>query len=319
VKAGAKPATLPAAPREPLEVWALLSYVVGAVFALLLLYLGWRPGGPGPMFAWGQGRDLVGLVALALLATGAIWSAFHRPFLRRRRQLPFLILLFVLGAGSYPFPYPSSHEGHPSAVAFRLPVEGEWTVFWGGERKEENVLVGYTADRRFGFDLVVARDGRTHSGEGRAATDFHCFGATVLSPASGRVVRAVGAEPDQVPGTIDRSVASEGNFVVIQVAEREFLFLAHLRQGSLAVAEGAQVAAGDRIGEVGSSGWSPWTPEPHLAIHLQDTPVPRRGEAIPLRFTDYVADGVRVERGVPRGGIGPGGALLGQRIAASAR
>jgi len=39
------------APPEPLEVWALLAYVVAALYVLLLVYLGLRPGGKGPLFA----------------------------------------------------------------------------------------------------------------------------------------------------------------------------------------------------------------------------------------------------------------------------
>ena len=303
------------APPEPLEVWALLGYAVAALYVLLLVYLGLRPGGKGPLFAWGRGRDLLQLAALALLVTGAIWSFLHRPVLRRGRRIPFFLLALVIGAGSYPFPYPSSHEGHPSAVHFRLPIEREWTVFWGGEAKEENLLVAYSAERRFGLDLVVAKAGVTHSGEGRAAADFFCFGAPVLAPADGKVVRAVGDQADGTPGVIDRSAPRLGNHVVMEVAPGEFVFLAHLQQGSLAVKEGDVLRAGDAIGRAGASGWSSMTPEPHLAIHLQDSPDPRSGEPIPWRFFDYTADGVRVDKGVPRGGIGPGGALRGQKVA----
>ena len=304
---------------ERLEVWALLAYVVAALFVLLLVYLGLRPGGSGPVFAWGRGRDLLQLVALALFATGAIWSFLHRPLFRPMRRIPFFLLALVIGAGSYPFPYPSSHEGHPSPVRFQLPIEGAWTVFWGGETKEENLLVAYSAERRFGLDLVVAKDGVTHSGDGRAAADYFCFGAPVLAPADGTVVHAAGDLPDGAPGTIDRSIPPLGNHVVLRVAPDEYVFLANLQQGSLSVKEGDSVKAGDPIAKAGSSGSSLLTPEPHLAIHLQDSPDPGAGEPVPWRFFDYMADGVRVEKGVPHGGIGPGGALRGQRIETSKR
>ena len=302
-----KPAPAPPAPPPPFEVWALLSYVIGALFVGLLVYLGLRPGGSGPVFAWGAGRDLLQLGALAMLGTGAIWSFLHRPFFRPGRRLPFLILVLVIGVGAYPFPYPSSHEGHPSSTCFRLPFEGEWTVFWGGETKEDNLLVAYTADRRFGLDFVVARE----SGS--------CFGKEVLAPADGLVVAAVDRFVDGAMDRVTPDVDPSGNRVVIQVGEGEFAFLCHLQKGSILVREGQQVKAGDPIGKVGSSGWSRMTPEPHLAIHLQDTAVAGKGEAIPWQFCDYTADGVRVEKGVPRGGIGPGGTLRGQRIASLPR
>jgi hypothetical protein len=297
----AKPAPAPPAAPEPFEVWTLLAYVVGALFAGLLVYLGLRPGGLGPIYAWGSGRDLLNLCALALLGTGAIWSFLHRPFLRRGRRLPFLILVLIVGVGSYPIPYPSSYEGRPSTICFRLPFEGEWTVFWGGEKKEDNLLVAYTADRRYGLDFVAAGDGST--------------GSEVLAPADGVVVAAVDGLPDADPGVVDRKADPSGNHVVIQVAERQFVFLCHLQNGSVRVETGQKVRAGDPIARAGSSGWSRLTPQPHLAVHLQDTPVPGKGEAIPWQFCGYTADGVRVEKGVPRGGIGPGGVLRGQRVA----
>ena len=289
-------------PHPPFEVWTLLAYVIGALFAGQLVYLGLRPGGSGPIFAWGAGRDLVNLCALAVLGTGAIWSFLHRPMFRPGRRLPFLILVIVVGVGAYPIPYPSSHEGHPSSICFRLPFEGEWTVFWGGDAKEDNVLVAYTADRRFGLDFVVAR--------GESA-----LGREVLAPADGVVVAAVDRFEDHAPGERRAEDDPSGNRVVIQVAADEFVFLCHLRKGSIRVQEGQSVKAGDPVGEVGSSGWLRLTPEPHLAIHLQDTAVPGKGEAIPWSFCDYLADGARVEKGVPRGGIGPGGALRGQKVA----
>src|SRR5262249_37509867 len=134
-------------------------------------------------------------------------------------------------------------------------------------------------------------------------------------PADGLVVAAIDRFED---GPMDRAAADvdpSGNRVVIQVAERQFVFLCHLQKASILVKEGQKVKAGDPIGRVGASGWSKLTPEPHLAIHLQDSAVAGMGEAIPWQFCDYLADGLRIEKGVPRGGIGPGGTLLGQRVA----
>jgi murein DD-endopeptidase MepM/ murein hydrolase activator NlpD len=128
-------------------------------------------------------------------------------------------------------------------------------------------------------------------------------------------VRTVDDVPDGPPGRIDRGVDAGGNRVVLRVGEREFVFLCHLARGSIAVRAGGKVKAGDLLGRVGSSGWSRHTSEPHLAIHLQDTAEDGRGEPIPWHFCAYIADGIPVDKGLPRGGIGPGGTLLGQRIA----
>ena len=65
---------------------------------------------------------------------------------------------------------------------------------------------------------------------------------------------------------------------------------------------------------MGNSGFSVTTNEPHLAIHLQDTAVPRFGQAVPWYFHDYLASGIHFERGLPSGGRGRTGELVGQRI-----
>ena len=72
--------------------------------------------------------------------------------------------------------------------------------------------------------------------------------------------------------------------------------------------------SGELLGRVGSSGYSTVTPQPHLAIHMQDTPLPGRGEAVPWNFCDYSVEGERVSRGLPRGGIGRDGVFLGQKV-----
>jgi murein DD-endopeptidase MepM/ murein hydrolase activator NlpD len=56
-----------------------------------------------------------------------------------------------------------------------------------------------------------------------------------------------------------------GNHVAINCGEF-FLILAHLRQGSIAVAAGDTVKAGDILGQMGNSGNSS---EPHLHLHAQ--------------------------------------------------
>jgi hypothetical protein len=275
------------------EPWAAGAYALGILFALLLVYLGLRPGGTGPILAWTYGLQVLPLAAFALVVAGAITAFRKKPFLRAGRKLPFLLLLLIVGAGGLELPYPTSHEGHESAICFRLPFaapkEGEWTVFWGGETRKESLLSAYTASRRFGLDLVVSKDGKTSRDGGSLVV-----GEDVLAPCDGEVVRA-------------------GPTVVLRVAEGEFLFLGNL--DSIAVDVGQRVRTKDRIARVASAGTSRFMNEPHLEIHLQDTPEDGTGEPIPWRFCDYVADGKVVEKGLPRGGIGPQGELLGQRIA----
>lgn len=93
---------------------------------------------------------------------------------------------------------------------------------------------------------------------------YAIFGAELRAPCDGTVAAAEGQMPDfEVPN--EDSVNRLGNHVIMRCGAAEIVF-AHMRHGSLTVAPGDQLAAGDRIGEVGNSGAST---EPHLHIHAQ--------------------------------------------------
>lgn len=304
--------------RRSLEFWSWPAFAVAATYFGSLGYLYTRPGGRGPILVYTAWRPLLELLALVVLAFAAVWCGLNRPFLQRRRLWPFLALVAVIGFAQVRFPYPSSHEGHESAVCFRLPFaiggEGEWTVFWGGETKDENRLAEFSADRRWGIDLVIVDQGKSHRANGLAPKDYLVYGREVLAPADGTVARVQSGVTESRPGVYDSRVPELGNFVVLKVAEGEFLFVSHLLDGSIPVHEGEVVHAGDLLGKVGNSGYSTATPEPHLALHLQDTVEAGEGEPIPWRFCDYVADGTRIDRGLPRGGVDAEGNLNGQRV-----
>jgi murein DD-endopeptidase MepM/ murein hydrolase activator NlpD len=200
-------------------------------------------------------------------------------------------------------PAPSEYEEYQTKVALRLPFEGEWTVVWGGRTAAENYHV-VAKDQRYAYDLLVVRDGATHGGDGKALTDYYCWGREILSPAAGVVSSAVDGLPDQVPGEMDPAHAA-GNHVVIDHGEGEYSLLAHLQQGSLRVKEGDAVEAGQVVGLCGNSGN---TSEPHLHYHLQTEGRFGSGVGLPAQFQGYSADGQPVERGEPRRGqvIAPG-------------
>lgn len=191
-------------------------------------------------------------------------------------------------------PAPSRYLDHETRADLRLPLAGQWAVFWGGRSVEQNYHAAYR-DQRFAYDFVVVQGGSTHSGDGRRNSDYHCFEQPVLAPGAGVVVAAVGALPDNVPGELD-DAHPLGNHVIIDHGTGEFSFLAHLRQGTVTVEAGQRVEAGEPIGECGNSGRSS---EPHLHYHLQDGPEFGAGEGLPAQFQGYLADGELVARGEP--------------------
>lgn len=202
-------------------------------------------------------------------------------------------------------PAPSRYLDYRTKTRLRLPFQGRWFVFWGGRTIAENYHAA-SPDQRFAYDLLVVSDESTHGPGADRNEDYYCFGAPVLAPAGGTVVRVVGDVPDNVPGTMNEELPL-GNHVVLDHGAGEFSFLAHLMQGSPTVHQGDEVAAGTVLGRCGNSGRSS---EPHLHYHLQKTSTFGQGAGLPAQFVDYCAEGAPIARGEPRRGqtIAPAGA-----------
>jgi hypothetical protein len=294
------------------EPWAWLAFALFALGFVALLVLGSRPGGRLPIAIYTRGPFWISIAAFLVFLGGGLWSATHRPFLQRRRAVAFGALALLIFGTQYPFPYPSSHEGRPSRAAIELPVDGEWTVRWGGDHWRTNPYVA-THDRRWSLHLVVADGGRSAPDGAAEPVDFPCFGREVRAPVDGDVAGVHDGEPDQL-GRRAAGVPPYGNHICLEIGEREYLFLSGLARGSIAVAEGARVARGELLGKVGSSATSFQTPEPHLALFVNDSPEPGAGEAIPWSLHRYRSGSREIERGQPRGGLGPGGMLRGDVI-----
>lgn len=189
-------------------------------------------------------------------------------------------------------PAPSAYLGYRTRAHLRLPFEGEWFVVWGGRTLEQNYHA-VSRGQRFAHDFVKVVNGKTHRGSRRELGDYYCWNEKILAPAGGRVVAAVDGLPDQAIGTTN-ATQPDGNHVILDLGHDEYALLAHLRQGSVRVKRGEQVAAGTELGRCGNSGN---TSEPHLHFHLQDHPRFGAGAGLPAFFSDYAADGRRVQFG----------------------
>ncbi len=191
-----------------------------------------------------------------------------------------------------PTEYPSAFLDYVPKARFTLPFRDEWLVFWGGRTLGENYHAA-TRSQRFAHDLVMVSDGRTHSGNGKALTDYHCYGKPILAPADGIVVTAIDSLPDQAIGSRD-PLRAAGNHVVIDHGNHEYSLLAHLQPHSLKVRAGQHVKRGDVLGLAGNSGN---TSEPHLHVHLMNAPSMDDADGLPMPFDGYVLDGKTIEHG----------------------
>lgn len=194
---------------------------------------------------------------------------------------------------------PEIAAGDPVRLA--LPFDGTWWVFWGGETELRNYHA-ITPQQRYALDLVIWQDGATFSGDGTTNEDYHVWGEPVLAPAEGEIVAVVNDAPDLEPNVPPAQRNADGhpagNHVVIETAAGAFVFIAHMQEGSVAVAVGDTVEAGDALGLTGNSGNSS---EAHVHIHAQTSPDIADPEAVgvPLVFGNAAIDGTSAEDAKP--------------------
>lgn len=76
--------------------------------------------------------------------------------------------------------------------------------------------------------------------------------------------------------------ATAGNHVVLALRPSgPYVLLAHLRSGSVRVAEGDQLASGDQVGECGNSGNST---QPHIHVQVTDSLDFPNARGLPMAF-----------------------------------
>ncbi len=180
------------------------------------------------------------------------------------------------------------------------PLTGLWWVGWGGDSILENYHAA-APSQRHALDLLVWRDGGTFSGDGAANQDYFAWEQQILAPASGTVVDVQDGMADNTPGVTNPDGHPAGNHVVLHVGESAFVYLAHMQEGSVAVAIGDEVEAGQLLGLVGNSGNST---EPHLHIHAQSVQdfYDPAAVGIPLEFANLIVDGEEQETAAPMQG-----------------
>ena len=287
---------------------ALVSLAIGAVFfvpgrASLAAGLGaallaaWLTVGAGVLL----GR--IGLTVLAwpfVLVTLATLRGLH---LRAPDRAPFASPLPGM-TPEHNLAYAAARTerfGIPGPPQLVAPFYGTWTVTQGvdGAHTHQGAWA-YALD----FEVVDA-DGFPFRDRGEQVDDYACFGLPVLAPASGTVAAVFDGAPDSPPGSQDTE-RPWGNAIVIHCEADLYVVVAHLKRGSVAVAPGQWVVAGQPIAACGSSGRSP---RPHLHLQMQRS-AELGAAAIPFTLVHYI-----VEEGEARRYIHVGLPSEGQRVA----
>lgn len=251
----------------------LLAVADAASLSLLVLLVG----------RWDMAGYHARVVLLALFLAAVLWSSrrhIRRPWsappsiLRSRPQSVASVLL--LGAALGYVGYGLLPPEKPQELAFPLSG-GRFVVGQGGGigllnhhhgHREQRHAVDITAVDSLGFRAAGLLP--------KALDRYVVFGAPVISPCAGTVVGRRDGLPDLAPPDADPE-HPRGNHVIIDCGSFN-VELAHLRNGSVGVATGDRLSAGDPVGRVGNSGN---TTEPHLHLHAVD---PERGVGVPVSF-----------------------------------
>lgn len=205
----------------------------------------------------------------------------------------------VIGATITPTPTPAQtdKESYKAKTPLKLPFKEEWYVAWGGRTPMLNHHIS-SPDQRFAYDFVVMKGDKLFRNEGAANEDYFGFGKPIYAPAAGKVVVAVDSIADNTPGEENNNQPA-GNYVIIDHGNGEYSLLAHLKKGSLKVTPGKQVKAGDQLGLSGNSGNSS---QPHLHYHLQTGAAFKAGLGLPAPFHKYYSGGRYLVTGEPARG-----------------
>jgi murein DD-endopeptidase MepM/ murein hydrolase activator NlpD len=238
------------------------------------------------------------------IAPGAQLTLFN-PFHTLAAQWP-------LGSLDYTFRFGDDKEGeavtnvrivpktYTTRTKLRLPLAGRLLVWDGHDFYSHHrrfdfdhpvaVQIGFNTNAaRYSYDFTrVDADGKRYRGEGAKNEDHFSYGWPVLAPGDGTVVSVVdkvaeGGDGFSIAAVRDNGMVIFGNYVVIDHGNGEFSHLGHLKPGTVKVAVGEKVRAGQRIAQVGTSGSSLF---PHLHYELA-TSAGTDGEGLPTQFVEF--------------------------------
>lgn len=153
--------------------------------------------------------------------------------------------------------------------------------------------------QRFAIDWIKAdKDNRLYVGDPQNLESWFGYNQDILAVADARVVTVVDKYQDQTPFILPTDTGSitieeiDGNHVVLELSNGQYVFYAHLKSGSVKVKDGDSVKRGEVIAKLGNTGN---TSAPHLHLHVMETPLTIGSNGLPHTFSQYNLTGRTTE------------------------
>ncbi|RPJ09423.1 MAG: hypothetical protein EHM28_01560 [Spirochaetaceae bacterium] len=176
--------------------------------------------------------------------------------------------------------YISSHPEAKKTITLPLPIAGPVNVA-GNSRRDAITHAGLN---QYCYDFMgsdpagnLLKPGIVFPGNHNS--DYYGFGMNIYSPVDGVVEDVVDSYADISPRV--NPVLGDGNSIFIKDAAGYHYLFAHIRQGSSLVIKGQQVRRGDRIAEMGNTGYTA-IPHFHFGVYTADWLV-----SIEVKFEGY--------------------------------
>ncbi len=203
------------------------------------------------------------------------------------------------GLFASPFLTPPTSLSDRRPVVLAPPLRGPgWVNITGCCTPTDHRLIlqglngGLYLGQRFAYDTTqLTPGGRLFDGPVEDLHSYPAYGAPIHAVADGTVVTAIDGTPDRVPFNAPEPgepVTISGNHVVVDIGDGRYAYFAHLVPGSVRVAAGDRVRAGQVLGLVGNSGNSDL---PHVHFQVMDTPSPLASDGLPFVFRSFDSPG----------------------------
>jgi hypothetical protein len=180
-------------------------------------------------------------------------------------------------------------------IALTPPLHGDRLVVVDAHaRALLRINARHSFSQRYAIDIVALNPAgdSTFMGDRTRNESYAVYGAPVTAAGPGRIIATRNDLSDNTPvGVLPEPVTAEnvaGNYVVQSLPGGRYALYAHFQPGSVRVAPGDEVQAGQELGVVGNSGNSD---EPHLHFHVSDRPAVLAANGRPYVFNAFRVDG----------------------------